>query len=108
MTTRTEIEKLAADVNARVEYHEITGEITNVEWGACTYGDFSDLSLEDFVEKVRSEDERVERYLKVVNWAERRYSRNGRLIVSVGGNPSRWGEIAEAAWRKYITQEARQ
>ena len=47
-----------------------------------------------------------DRYLRVVYWARARYTdKTGLLIISSGGNPSRFTRIESAAWRKYIIGE---
>lgn len=43
-----------------------------------------------------------DRYLKIVEWARRRYTRNGVLITYIGTTPSRYTEIEGMAWTKYI------
>lgn len=42
------------------------------------------------------------RYLKIVRWAERRYTRDGKLVVMEGNKPSRFTRIEIAAWKKYV------
>lgn len=44
----------------------------------------------------------IERYLKIVNWARTRYTRNGLLVISVGNEKSVFTRIENAAWSKYI------
>lgn len=43
-----------------------------------------------------------ERYLKIVAWARKRYSRNGQLIISIGGNPSPYSFIENLAAVKLL------
>lgn len=43
-----------------------------------------------------------DRYLKIVRWAERRYTRDGKLVVMEGNKPSRFTRIEIAAWKKYV------
>ena len=42
-----------------------------------------------------------ERYTKVVQWAEQRYTEDGKLILSVGGVPSRYSVIEQLAFKKF-------
>ena len=46
----------------------------------------------------------IERYLTITRWATSRYRKNGRLILSTGGNPSRWTIIESLAFKKYILE----
>ena len=46
--------------------------------------------------------ENIDKYLKVVRWATTRYRTNGRLILSIGGEPSTWKQIEIMAFDKYI------
>jgi len=48
----------------------------------------------------------IEKYLKIVGWATARYRKNGRLIVSIGGEPSNWKQIEILAFDKYIIGKA--
>jgi len=43
-----------------------------------------------------------DKYLRVVYWARTRYTDNGTLVISRGGNPSMFSRIEAAAWNKYI------
>jgi len=46
---------------------------------------------------------RVARYVRIVRWARRRYSRNGAwLVFGVGGVPSRYTLIEDAAAAKLL------
>lgn len=49
--------------------------------------------------------ERIDRYLKIARWAERRYSRGGRLVIKVGGVWSRYSMIEDLAFRAYVSQD---
>lgn len=40
---------------------------------------------------------KVERYLKIVEWARKRYTKNDNLVLSVGGRPSRYSMIENLA-----------
>ena len=42
-----------------------------------------------------------EKYLKIVKWLRKRYTRNGLLIVDVGGVPSKYTRLETLAWIKY-------
>jgi len=44
----------------------------------------------------------ITKYLKLVRWAGRRYTVNGWLIAMVGNSPTRYEQIARAAWQKYM------
>lgn len=44
----------------------------------------------------------ADRYLAIAQWARRRYSSGGVLVVSVGGKPSRYSRIELAAWKRYM------
>lgn len=44
----------------------------------------------------------VDRYLSIVQWARRRYSRGGLLTISVGGAPAPYSRIETAAWARYM------
>ena len=44
----------------------------------------------------------IDKYLKITRWAKNRYRKNGRLILSIGGNPSQWSKIEKMAFDKYI------
>ena len=45
----------------------------------------------------------ADRYLKIVNWALRRYTdrATGRILISIGGRPSIYSRIEAAAFRRY-------
>ena len=44
----------------------------------------------------------IDKYLKITRWAKNRYRKNGKLILSIGGNPSKWSKIEKMAFDKYI------
>lgn len=44
----------------------------------------------------------VNRYLAIVEWARRRYTHDGRLTISIGGEPSFYSRIEYAAFRRYV------
>lgn len=44
----------------------------------------------------------AERYLKIVAWARKRYTRAGRLVISIGGEPQAYKRIECAAWDRYM------
>ena len=46
----------------------------------------------------------IDRYLKITRWSTSRYRKNGRLILSTGGKPSRWTIIEQLAFKKYILE----
>ena len=49
-----------------------------------------------------------DRYLAIVQWAKVRYqNRDGSITVSVGGRPTKYARIEDAAWRKYINTVVR-
>jgi hypothetical protein len=41
-------------------------------------------------------------YLKIITWAQARYMREGRLITSRGGCPSRYSRIEDMAATRYL------
>lgn len=45
---------------------------------------------------------KIDKYLKIVDWARARYGRNGNLVISVGHNPSRFKMIEDLAGEKYV------
>ncbi|NCC39320.1 MAG: hypothetical protein EOM21_07700 [Gammaproteobacteria bacterium] len=45
---------------------------------------------------------RIARYLRVVNWARRRYTHDGRLTTFRAGQPAIFTRIESAAWAKYM------
>lgn len=45
---------------------------------------------------------KIERYLKIVNWAKRRYTRNAVLVIRVGHFPSRYSVIEDLAAKRYL------
>ena len=50
-----------------------------------------------------SKRESIQRYLAITTWARSRYTMpGGRLLVSVGGKPSKWSRIEDAAAVKYL------
>ena len=52
----------------------------------------------------RMEDKmnKYDRYLKLVRWAQDRYTTNGSLIISIGLNPSTYTRIERAAAAKFL------
>lgn len=43
------------------------------------------------------------RYIAIVEWAKARYqAKDGSIVVSTGGVPSRYSCIEDMAWRRYI------
>jgi hypothetical protein len=42
-----------------------------------------------------------EKYLKFSKWLEKRYRKNGILVISVGGIPSRYTALDILAFKKY-------
>lgn len=50
----------------------------------------------------RDVDATVTRYLTLVNWARRRYTRDGLLVVNIGGSDTAYVRIERAAWRRYM------
>jgi hypothetical protein len=45
--------------------------------------------------------ENADRYLRIMAWARRRYMKNGRLVISIGGKPSRYTAIERLAFARY-------
>lgn len=48
------------------------------------------------------ENENRDRYLKIVEWARKRLTVHGWLIVSIGGQVSHYNNIERLAWNKYM------
>lgn len=46
--------------------------------------------------------DRIDRYLAIVEWARRRYTRAGRLVISIGAAASRYSRIESAAAVRYL------
>lgn len=44
----------------------------------------------------------IDRYLRVVGWACRRYTRDGVLLLTVARIPTRYVQIESAAARRYL------
>ena len=42
------------------------------------------------------------RYLRLIHWARARYTTDGVLMLSVGGQPTTYSRIEATAWRKLI------
>lgn len=42
------------------------------------------------------------RYLRLCDWARRRYTRNDELITFIGTQPAPFTRIERAAWRRYM------
>lgn len=53
-------------------------------------------------------DERTERYLKLVRWAQRRYTSAGWLTISIGKRATIYTRIERAAFYKYFPAAARE
>ena len=45
---------------------------------------------------------RCDRYLKIVNWARDRYTRNGHLTLLIGGELAPWVHIERLAYARYV------
>ncbi len=43
-----------------------------------------------------------EKYLKIVQWLRKRYTKNGELIIDVGGKPTKYKRLVALAWCKYM------
>jgi hypothetical protein len=43
-----------------------------------------------------------DRYLRIMEWARKRYTIDGSLTVSIGDIPSAYARIERAAWDKYM------
>ena len=46
--------------------------------------------------------DRFDRYLAIVAWAKRRYTRDGWLTIKIGGKPTVYTRIEMAAARRYL------
>jgi hypothetical protein len=44
----------------------------------------------------------IDRYLAIVRWATRRYTRDGLLLINARGVPSPFSRIECAAWNRYM------
>jgi len=44
---------------------------------------------------------RLARYSRIMDWARSRYTRDGVLIVAIGGAPAPFTRIERAAWQRY-------
>lgn len=45
----------------------------------------------------------LHRYLKLAHWARKRYTTpEGNLTISVGGRPSAFARIEQAAWDRHL------
>lgn len=44
----------------------------------------------------------IDRYLKLAMWARKRYAVNGKLIVNIGGKPTLYSRIEDAAAVKFM------
>jgi hypothetical protein len=53
-----------------------------------------------------TQDERIDRYLRLVHWARRRYTVGNRLDVSIGGRATRYKRIEQAAFARYFPLSA--
>lgn len=49
-------------------------------------------------------EEHLSRYSKICKWAWKRYTKANMLIMSVGGKPSPYALIEQAAFDKYMNQ----
>lgn len=47
-------------------------------------------------------EQRQDRYLRIVRWAQRRYTNGGYLVISRGEAPSIYTRIEQAAFRRYM------
>jgi hypothetical protein len=54
--------------------------------------------------KTRQKNDRSEKYLKVVRWAQNRYTKAGRLVLDTGGIPSTYSKIEKIAFERYMRQ----
>ncbi len=46
--------------------------------------------------------QRIDRYLAIVAWLRARYTVSDQIIISVGGMPSAYSRIEQAAAKKYL------
>ncbi|MFM7468506.1 MAG: hypothetical protein ACKO37_03275, partial [Vampirovibrionales bacterium] len=49
-------------------------------------------------------EKHLRKYSKICKWAWKRYTKTNTLVVSVGGKPSPYALIEQAAWKKYTPQ----
>lgn len=52
----------------------------------------------------KSNEEHLRKCSKICKWARNRYIKDGVLVMSVGGKPSPYALIEQAAWKKYTPQ----
>ncbi len=45
---------------------------------------------------------RADKYLAIVSWAVKRYTRKGSLAINVGGAPAAYSRIETLAWHRYM------
>lgn len=50
-------------------------------------------------------DEGITRYLRVIDWAKRRYTQRGAIITHIANCPTRYTMIERLAFRRYIKLE---
>jgi len=48
-----------------------------------------------------------DKYLKIVTWLRKRYTKNGMLVIEKGGSPSKYTRLETLAWLKYMVAGAR-
>jgi hypothetical protein len=61
------------------------------------------MSLKERIEARASKPSQWDRYLRIVMWAEDRYtSPSGVLVVSINGKPSLYKIIETLAWDRYV------
>lgn len=60
------------------------------------------LLCQGFSEKVALAESRRCYYTAAANWAARRYTRDGKLAVHIGGKPTMYSRIESSLWNKYV------
>lgn len=45
---------------------------------------------------------KYDKYLKITEWAKKRYTVNGILLIATGYNWSKYSIIEQLAWNKYL------
>lgn len=43
-----------------------------------------------------------DRYLNLMKWAARRYTKDSKLEITIGGKPSAYSRIEAAAFNRYV------
>ncbi len=55
-----------------------------------------------YIETVRRHQYRIERYIHIITWARKRYTKGDYLEIEIRGMPSPYTRIEKMAWDKYF------